>query len=212
MNASPQRAWSARNQRADMRPFIVGQLTRVVVVPAAFRRSDTALSEKISRWTVGRPDMALFIFTRAILANEPIQIFNHGRMARDFHGHRRYRRRLVCLVDRLPIPNANCAASKQTRHVVSELSQEARTNAQAIPKGNGGRRHGTDSTGRVRKWGWFSRLCTDKDSNHRGLMRWRNIKTYRSPRCKWQGRETDLQIAPVRIGSWADETSRIGHF
>src|SRR5262245_26617948 len=32
----------------------------------------------------GRPDMALFIFTRAILANEPIQIFNHGRMERDF--------------------------------------------------------------------------------------------------------------------------------
>jgi hypothetical protein len=25
-------------------------------------------------------------------------------------------------------------------------------------------------------------------------------------------RETDLQIAPVRVGSWADETSRIGHF
>jgi hypothetical protein len=25
-------------------------------------------------------------------------------------------------------------------------------------------------------------------------------------------RETDLQIAPVRIGYWADETSTIGHF
>jgi nucleoside-diphosphate-sugar epimerase len=32
----------------------------------------------------GRPDMALFIFTRAILENKPIQIFNHGRMERDF--------------------------------------------------------------------------------------------------------------------------------
>ena len=32
----------------------------------------------------GRPDMALFIFTRAILAGKPIPIFNHGRMARDF--------------------------------------------------------------------------------------------------------------------------------
>ena len=40
---------------------------------------------------------------------------------RDFHVHRRYRRKLMRLVDRLPIPNANCAASKQTRHVVSEL-------------------------------------------------------------------------------------------
>jgi UDP-glucuronate 4-epimerase len=32
----------------------------------------------------GRPDMALFLFTRAILANEPIQIFNYGKMRRDF--------------------------------------------------------------------------------------------------------------------------------
>jgi UDP-glucuronate 4-epimerase len=32
----------------------------------------------------GRPDMALFLFTRAILAGEPIRIFNHGRMSRDF--------------------------------------------------------------------------------------------------------------------------------
>ena len=32
----------------------------------------------------GRPDMALFLFTRAILAGEPIQVFNHGRMQRDF--------------------------------------------------------------------------------------------------------------------------------
>ncbi len=32
----------------------------------------------------GRPDMALFLFTKAILAGEPIQVFNHGRMERDF--------------------------------------------------------------------------------------------------------------------------------
>jgi UDP-glucuronate 4-epimerase len=32
----------------------------------------------------GRPDMALFLFTKAILAGEPIQVFNHGRMRRDF--------------------------------------------------------------------------------------------------------------------------------
>lgn len=32
----------------------------------------------------GRPDMALFKFTRAILADEPIAVFNHGRMRRDF--------------------------------------------------------------------------------------------------------------------------------
>jgi UDP-glucuronate 4-epimerase len=32
----------------------------------------------------GRPDMAMFLFTRAILAGEPINIFNHGKMQRDF--------------------------------------------------------------------------------------------------------------------------------
>jgi UDP-glucuronate 4-epimerase len=32
----------------------------------------------------GRPDMALFLFTQAILAGEPIKVFNHGRMQRDF--------------------------------------------------------------------------------------------------------------------------------
>lgn len=32
----------------------------------------------------GRPDMALFLFTRAILGGEPIKVFNHGRMQRDF--------------------------------------------------------------------------------------------------------------------------------
>jgi UDP-glucuronate 4-epimerase len=32
----------------------------------------------------GRPDMAYFSFTRAILAGEPIQVFNYGNMSRDF--------------------------------------------------------------------------------------------------------------------------------
>src|SRR5690349_16570819 len=32
----------------------------------------------------GRPDMAAFLFTRAILAGAPIQVFNEGKMARDF--------------------------------------------------------------------------------------------------------------------------------
>ncbi|KKZ15263.1 MAG: hypothetical protein TH68_01285 [Candidatus Synechococcus spongiarum 142] len=32
----------------------------------------------------GRPDMAYWTFTRKILAGEPLQVFNHGRMGRDF--------------------------------------------------------------------------------------------------------------------------------
>jgi UDP-glucuronate 4-epimerase len=32
----------------------------------------------------GRPDMALFLFTKAIMAGEPIKVFNQGKMLRDF--------------------------------------------------------------------------------------------------------------------------------
>jgi len=32
----------------------------------------------------GRPDMALFLFTKAMLAGEPIKLFNNGKMVRDF--------------------------------------------------------------------------------------------------------------------------------
>jgi UDP-glucuronate 4-epimerase len=32
----------------------------------------------------GRPDMALFLFTKAILSGEPIEVFNYGKMKRDF--------------------------------------------------------------------------------------------------------------------------------
>lgn len=32
----------------------------------------------------GRPDMAMFLFAKAILAGQPIDVFNHGRMRRDF--------------------------------------------------------------------------------------------------------------------------------
>jgi UDP-glucuronate 4-epimerase len=32
----------------------------------------------------GRPDMALFLFTKAILENKPIDVYNHGNMKRDF--------------------------------------------------------------------------------------------------------------------------------
>ncbi len=32
----------------------------------------------------GRPDMALFLFTKAILEDRPIDVFNHGKMRRDF--------------------------------------------------------------------------------------------------------------------------------
>ena len=32
----------------------------------------------------GRPDMAMFLFTKAILNKKPIKVFNHGKLSRDF--------------------------------------------------------------------------------------------------------------------------------
>lgn len=53
----------------------------------------------------GRPDMALFLFTKAILNNEPIKIFNHGRMQRDFTYIDDIIEGIVGVMGRLPEPN-----------------------------------------------------------------------------------------------------------
>lgn len=50
----------------------------------------------------GRPDMALFMFTKAILAGEPIKIFNHGIMKRDFTYIDDIVEGMVRLLDRKP--------------------------------------------------------------------------------------------------------------
>lgn len=55
----------------------------------------------------GRPDMALFIFTRAILAGKPIQIFNHGQMERDFTYVDDIVDGIFRLTDQLPQPDPN---------------------------------------------------------------------------------------------------------
>jgi UDP-glucuronate 4-epimerase len=53
----------------------------------------------------GRPDMALFLFTKAILAGEPIDVFNHGKMRRDFTYIDDIIEGLVRVIDRVPKPN-----------------------------------------------------------------------------------------------------------
>jgi UDP-glucuronate 4-epimerase len=53
----------------------------------------------------GRPDMALFLFTRAILENKPIKVFNHGRMKRDFTYIDDIIEGVFRVMGRLPIPN-----------------------------------------------------------------------------------------------------------
>ena len=49
-----------------------------------FRLPTTALRFFTVYGPWGRPDMALFLFTKAIIAGEPIQLFNYGNHTRDF--------------------------------------------------------------------------------------------------------------------------------
>jgi len=55
----------------------------------------------------GRPDMALFLFTRAILEGRPIDVFNHGRMRRDFTYVDDIVEGVVRTLDRVPTADPN---------------------------------------------------------------------------------------------------------
>jgi UDP-glucuronate 4-epimerase len=55
----------------------------------------------------GRPDMALFLFTRKILAGEPIDVFNYGRHTRDFTFIDDIVEGVVRTLDRVPGPDPN---------------------------------------------------------------------------------------------------------
>ena len=55
----------------------------------------------------GRPDMALFLFTKAILEEEPIKVFNHGNMQRDFTYIDDIIEGVVRVMGRLPEQNPN---------------------------------------------------------------------------------------------------------
>ncbi len=54
----------------------------------------------------GRPDMALFLFTRKILAGEPIEVFNHGKHTRDFTYIDDIVEGVIRTLDRVPAPDA----------------------------------------------------------------------------------------------------------
>lgn len=53
----------------------------------------------------GRPDMALFIFTKAILENKPIDVYNHGKMKRDFTYVDDIVESVARLIPKIPKPN-----------------------------------------------------------------------------------------------------------
>jgi UDP-glucuronate 4-epimerase len=57
----------------------------------------------------GRPDMALFLFTDAILRGRPIQVFNNGHMKRDFTYIDDIVEGVVRVMDHVPEPNSRWA-------------------------------------------------------------------------------------------------------
>jgi UDP-glucuronate 4-epimerase len=60
----------------------------------------------------GRPDMALFLFTRAILAGEPVRVFNHGRHKRSFTYVDDIVDGVVGILDRMPTPEPHWSGER----------------------------------------------------------------------------------------------------
>jgi len=55
----------------------------------------------------GRPDMALFLFTKAILEDRPIEVFNDGKMKRDFTYIDDIIESVARVADKIPTPNTS---------------------------------------------------------------------------------------------------------
>ena len=60
----------------------------------------------------GRPDMALFIFTKAILEGKPIDVYNYGKMKRDFTYVDDIVSGIAKLIPKVPQPDKNWDATK----------------------------------------------------------------------------------------------------
>ena len=61
----------------------------------------------------GRPDMALFLFAKAILNDEPIKVFNYGKMERDFTYIDDIIEGVVRVIANPPKPNKNYDKTNQ---------------------------------------------------------------------------------------------------
>ena len=84
----------------------------------------------------GRPDMAMFLFVNAMMAGQPIRLFNHGRMRRDFTYIDDVTRVVSKLIDRVPADNPAAANApsrvynvgnhrpEELMHVVTLLERE----------------------------------------------------------------------------------------
>ncbi len=108
----------------------------------------------------GRPDMALFTFTRKILAGEPIDVYNHGDMERDFTYIDDIVRGVVAAIDTpLPFEVVNLGNHRPVRlerfiEVLEEaLGKTARKNYLPMQPGDVPRTY-ADVTRAKELWGW----------------------------------------------------------
>jgi UDP-glucuronate 4-epimerase len=75
MTDSPANFYGATKKANELMAFSFHHLYKIPMVGLRFFTA-------YGPW--GRPDMAMFSFTRAILSDQPIKAFNHGKMKRDF--------------------------------------------------------------------------------------------------------------------------------
>jgi UDP-glucuronate 4-epimerase len=115
----------------DTFPFRVeDRVDQPVSLYAATKKSDELMSETYAHlyrlpmtglrfFTVygpwGRPDMAMWIFTKAILAGEPIPVFNHGKMQRDFTYVDDIVSGVVAVLDSPPVDDGSKKAGGSTK-------------------------------------------------------------------------------------------------
>ncbi|MBW1897358.1 MAG: GDP-mannose 4,6-dehydratase, partial [Deltaproteobacteria bacterium] len=91
----------------------------------------------------GRPDMALFLFADAILKKKPIDVYNYGRMKRDFTYIDDIVEGTISAIER-PVPyeifnlgNSNCVQLMEFIHILEEeLGQRAEKNMMPMQPGD----------------------------------------------------------------------------
>src|ERR1700751_3406339 len=80
----------------------------------------------------GRPDMAIFLFTRSIAEGKPIKLFNHGQMRRDFTHIDDVSRVVSKLVERAPQGDAASVGAPARVYNVGNHSPEELTHVVAL--------------------------------------------------------------------------------
>src|SRR3546814_19340139 len=93
----------------------------------------------------GRPDMALFLFTRNILAGKPIDVFNHGHHTRDFPYVDDIVEGVIRTLDRVPGPDPDydpLAPSPATSRAPYPVSHIRHNRPGGLPRSPQGRKEG----------------------------------------------------------------------